>query len=138
MDGGGFASTRTRIDSSPHTLRLQTGSDVFLVLDVTGDGQQYKVGLRESDQVRQPTWQAAFNTAAQQRVSVMIPMVQSHWHGSIMGRFVNVPIDFSRVRGISIMLSLVDVMGKQMPRGSPLFHDGPFRLVVHSMRLQRR
>ena len=55
LEGGGFASTRTRIDSSPHTLRLQTGSDVFLVLDVTGDGQQYKVGLRESDQVRQPT-----------------------------------------------------------------------------------
>ena len=77
MDGGsGFASCRTIIDtmskkdldvhgwdaaldmSSP-TLGFSDDT-VALKLEVTGDGQRYKVGVREKDGSFQPTWQVSF------------------------------------------------------------------------------
>jgi len=55
LDGGGFASCRSLIKTEPLGI---SSSSIALRLEVTGDGQQYKIGLRASDGFREPTFQA--------------------------------------------------------------------------------
>lgn len=139
LDGGGFASVRTLLVDDGEDLGIGASAVALrtLVLEVTGDGQQYKVGLRRSDGFREPTGQAAFNTTAGHRITVGLPLTPSAWHASIMGRKIaySEDPDFGRMRGIGITLSLVDAQGNRMDEGD-LFHAGPFALTVHSMRVE--
>ena len=138
LDGGGFASCRTLIDSD-ETLGLgSSGAAHAIRLSVTGDGQMYKLGLRTSDGFREPTWQAEFLTRKGQRSSVTLPLNAETFHGSIMGRRVALPqdqaINWGAMRGVGFTLSLLDVHGQPSDRAS--FRAGPFELVVHSMELR--
>jgi NADH dehydrogenase [ubiquinone] 1 alpha subcomplex assembly factor 1 len=133
LDGGGFASARTLIDSSEG---LGLGGARAVRLAVTGDGQAYKVGLRASDGFREPTWQAELRTVAGVvRTVVTLPLDEHTWHGAVMGRRVSLPqgrkVDFGAMRGVGLALSLKDVHG--LPSNAKTFREGPFKLEVHSM-----
>lgn len=135
LDGGGFASCRTLIEGN-ETLGL--GGAAALRLRVSGDGQQYKVGLRATDGFREPSWQAEFDTVAGQVTEAVLPFDGDTWFGSIMGRKVELPpgraIDWKSLRGVGLSLSLVDVHGR--PSAPAKFHDGPFSLRVHSLSIE--
>lgn len=87
LNGGGFASCRTLIDSE-ETLGLGSSNARGIRLSIIGDGQMYKIGLRASDGFREPTWQAEFLTRKDEKMSVVLPLDERTWHGSIMGRRV--------------------------------------------------
>jgi hypothetical protein len=145
LDGGGFASCRTLIDSDEPVLGLPPPADTAdvgvsthcLRMELTADGQQYKIGLRASDGFREPTWQAQFNTVEGKRMTVVIPLNERDWHASLMGRRVPHydPTDWQSMRGLSFSLSLKDAQGNDTDRR--FFREGPFHLHVHSMELRR-
>ena len=134
LNGGGFASCRTLIDSDG-TLGLSPGN--MIRLSVTGDGQMYKVGLRASDGYREPTWQAEFLTRKGERMDVTLALDASTWHGSIMGRKVALPageaIPWGSMTGVGLSLSLLDVQGR--PSDPASFREAPFEVELHSMEL---
>ena len=140
LDGGGFASCRTAIDAGGgggETLGLAGARAIRL--RVTGDGQRYKLALRAGDGYRQPVWQAEFDTAAGGApTTVELPLDAKTWVGpTIWGRTYAMKrgqaIDWGSFRGISLMLSFLDVHGNRARAGA--FHDGPFSLTLHSMEL---
>lgn len=135
LNGGGFASCRTLINSGNQTHLGLASPARAIRLSVTGDGQMYKVGLRASDGFREPTWQAQFLTRKGERITVTLPLDEETWHGSIMGRRAALPrgepIPWGSMQGVGFSLSLLDVMGA--PSDPASFHAGPFELQLHSM-----
>ena len=141
MDGGGFASCRTAIDPVAREATLGFSDDtVALRLEVTGDGQRYKVGLREKDGFKEPTWQAEFDTKAGERTVVELPLDKDTWYGAIGGRpaaAVGQLPDWSQLRGIGVILSSMDVHGK--PADPTHFRgSGPFEITLHSIEMLNR
>ena len=70
-------------------------------------------------------------------MAILLPFDSATWHGSIMGRRVSLPsgrqIPWAEMRGVSIILSLLDVYGKSSdPRK---FHEGPFQIEIHDMEI---
>ena len=99
--------------------------------------QSHDRTLRASDGYRQPGWQAEFATKAGERTTVTLPLDAATWHGAVWGRKYLLPrgqaIDWGAFRGISLMLSFLDVHGNRADPAT--FHDGPFEITVHSMEL---
>lgn len=117
---GGFASIRSRPFVPPLDL---SGAD-GLVLTVRGDGQRYKLVLRNEEGFGAPSFMAAFDTTPQttQRVALS-------WRGFVAtfrGRPANAQLDCARISSCGLMRSKVEADGSLSPRFSP----GAFRLDV--------
>ena len=131
---GGFASCRTIINQDTPLLGFSDHT-VSLRLEVTGDGQRYKVALREKEWgVKAPVWQAEFDTKAGQRTVVVLPLNKATWHETMGGDSVahgGLPV-WAHLRGMALVRSSKDVKGK--PADPAQFRgDGPFEITVHSM-----
>ena len=70
-------------------------------------------------------------------MSVTLLLNATTWYGAVMGRKVvwDQAINWSKMRGVGVTLSMLDVHGNPSDRSS--FKEGPFQLVVHSMQLVR-
>lgn len=104
LDGGGFASCRTLIEG-PETLGLGQRPRALRV-KVSGDGQQFKVGLRATDGFREPTWQAAFDTTAGEVTEAVLPFDADTWSAAAeTGQWLPVPCPLRAVLVCSRLLS---------------------------------
>ena len=112
-NGGGFASVKCDVP----TLDL-SGHD-GVVLDVRGDGKEYKLGLRMTWDRNAPVYQHAFATTADCREPIMLPF--AGFVPSFRGRTLpDAPaLDPARIASLSLFIS-----GKQA---------GPFALVLYGI-----
>ena len=112
-NGGGFASVKCDIP----TLDLSGHEGV--VMDVRGDGKQYKLGLRITWDRNAPVYQHAFATTTDCRESIMLPF--AGFIPSFRGRTLpDAPeLDPSCIASLSLFIS-----GKQA---------GPFALILYGI-----
>jgi hypothetical protein len=129
-NGGGFCSCRTLGDDEP--LGLPAGTEALLV-EATGDGQRHKLTLHTADSwsMSVPTWSCDFQPGASRTVhrlalSEFVPTKQ----GRVMAGLP--PLDPTAVTGLGFSLSLYTAGGEPNPQFGP----GPFRLAVHSVRVE--
>ena len=67
--GAGWASARSRDASPPYDLAPYDG----LRLRLRGDGQRYKLALRDTPGWAEPAWEASFDTVAGEWCAVRLP-----------------------------------------------------------------
>ena len=79
----GLAKCRTVVDASTPFLGFSKDTKA-LRLEVTGDGQPYKIVVREKDKNfwggTLPVWQAEFPTKDGERTVVELPLDKDTWH----------------------------------------------------------
>jgi len=133
----GFSKIRTVIDASTTFLGFSKDTKA-LRLEVTGDGQPYKVVVREKDKSfwggTLPVWEAQFDTKAGERTVVELPLDKDTWHEMSKGERVNgerLP-EWSKLQGIGMMIHSAEMHGN----GDPYQKHFPFQMTVHSMELQ--
>jgi hypothetical protein len=133
-NGGGFASFRSLGDEE----KLGVPADAqYVVIDATGDGLLYKSSLHTADSwsMFTPTFSHDFKTRTGQREFHRLPL--SNFVGSRQGQPVkNTILDPTTLTGVGFGLSLYTMDGKPHSKDSGDFGDGPFRLEVHTMRIE--
>ncbi len=117
---GGFASIRSRPFVPPLDLLGASG----LVLTVRGDGQRYKLVLRNEEGLGAPSFMAGFDTVPQ--IAQRIALSWRDFVATFRGRPANAHLDCARVSSCGLMRSKVEADGSLWPRFSP----GAFRLEV--------
>ena len=127
-NGGGFASFRTLGDESP--LGMPRNSAALLV-DASGDGQNYKATLHTADSwsMSVPSWSQNFRAGARQVHRLPLKAFLPSTRGRVMATDA---LDPAEVTGIGFALSLYTAEGKPNPH----FGDGPFRLTVHGVKVE--
>mmetsp|Transcript_48463 Transcript_48463/g.97508 ORF Transcript_48463/g.97508 Transcript_48463/m.97508 type:complete len:196 (-) Transcript_48463:139-726(-) len=127
--GGGFASCRS--DSDDQSLRIPFGANV-LVLQVKGDGKQYKVllsdGTRGGPFARSPTYQHDIPTTPGESTELLMRL--DDFKPSLRGRLSDDPADAHLVPGkmvqVGFMLSMLDA--SCLP--NPGYGEGHFPFAV--------
>jgi len=134
----GFAKCRTVVDASTTFLGFSKDTKA-LRLEVTGDGQPYKVVVREKDKSfwggTLPVWQAEFDTKAGERTVVELPLDKETWHEMAKGQRVNgekLP-EWSKLQGIGMMIHSAEMHSNG---GDPYQKHFPFKITVHSMEMK--
>jgi len=132
----GSSKCQTVIDASTTFLGFSKDTKA-LRLEVTGDGQPYRVTVREKDKgfwSTPPVWQAEFDTKAGERTVVELPLDKATWHEIAKGQRVDggkLP-EWSKLQGIGLMLDSADMHGS----GNPNQKHWPFQITVHSMEMK--
>lgn len=128
-NSGGFSSVRTQNFAPPFDLSGWTG----LRLNVRGDGQRYKVILRNSDGWDSPGYIYSFETTADTQVAVDVPFDQLVPTFRARSLPDAPPFSPDRVFSFQLMLSKFEY-DQQL---NPQFTAGPFQLVVSSIGVYR-
>ncbi|TFJ88340.1 hypothetical protein NSK_000689 [Nannochloropsis salina CCMP1776] len=124
---GGFTSVRTRNLEPPLDLTGYEG----LRLRVLGDGNTYKIILRDSDQWDGPSWSTMVPTQAGKWADLDVPFTSL----IPVARTRSIPADqrqafrLDQIFAIQIMLSKFAYDGEV----NPTYKDGPFKLVIQSI-----
>lgn len=135
--GVGFATCQTAMDASTTPLGFSPQAKA-LRLEVTGDGQPYRVTLRQSSQDRfgtgQPrVWQAQFATKDGERTVVDLPLDKETWSEMDEGRVVaegKLP-EWSKLQGIGLEACSADMHDDE----NPWKRHWPFKVTVHTMEM---
>ncbi len=128
-NSGGFSSVRTQNFDPPFDFSGWTG----LRLNVKGDGQRYKVILRNSDGWDSPGYIYSFDTTADTQIAVDVPfeeLVPTFRARSLPNAPLFAP---GQVFSFQLMLSKFEY-DKQL---NPQFTAGPFQLVMSSIGVYR-
>ena len=128
-NSGGFASVRTRNFEPPFDLTGWQG--IRLVL--RGDGQRYKVILRNSRNWDSAAYCASVDTEAERWIGVDIPFAALKATFRARIQPTAPPLDPSCVCAFQLMLSKFEYDGEKNPQ----FHPGAFSLDVQSVRSYR-
>lgn len=124
---GGFTSMRTRNLDPPLDLTGYEG----IKLRVLGDGNTYKIILRDSDQWDGPSWSTMVPTKAGEWADLKVPfssLIPVARTRSIPPE-QREPFKLDQIYAIQIMLSKFAYDGNV----NPTYKDGPFRLVIQSI-----
>ncbi|MCM1984084.1 CIA30 family protein [Lyngbya confervoides] len=124
-NSGGFASVRTRNFSPPLNLAEAPG----LVLHLQGDGQRYKLILRDSSRWDSLGYAASFATVRGEWMSINIPF--SELRPVLRAKTVPnaPPLDSGAIASFQLMLSKFEYDGQL----NPSFKPGPFDLLLRSI-----
>ncbi len=129
-NSGGFVSVRTRNFEPALDLSMAQG----LKLRVRGDGQRYKFLLRSDVGWDSVAFAFAFDTIADQWITVLVPLAQL----KPVFRARTLPSDvvpnLAQVRSLQLMLSKFEYDGALNPK----FQAGPFALAIESIMLVPR
>jgi hypothetical protein len=128
-NSGGFASVRTRNFDPPFNLQGWQG----LLFQVRGDGQRYKLILRDRTGWDSAAYCASFDTVADRWVTVTVPFnaLQATFRARTLPTAP--PLNLSEVCAVQLMLSKFEYNGDLNPH----FHPGPFRLDVAQVSVYR-
>ena len=128
-NSGGFASVRTRNFDPPLNLGTYQG----LTLRVRGDGQRYKVFLRDREGWDAIAYGMSFDTVPQTWITVEVPF--SHLVPVFRARSKPnaKPLDPSNLRSLQLMLSKFEYDQALNPHFTP----GPFCLEIHTVAAYR-
>ncbi|MFS8867231.1 CIA30 family protein [Synechococcus sp. H65.1] len=126
---GGFVSTRTRNWQPP----LDASEFAGLELRLRGDGQRYKVLLRDQGGWDSPAYGYAFDTTPGEEQTVQVPFAEMV--PTFRARRVAAPpLNTRQIYSLQLMLSKFEADGSPNPR----FRPGPFRLGVRWIGLYRQ
>ncbi|MFS8859310.1 CIA30 family protein [Synechococcus sp. H60.1] len=126
---GGFVSTRTRNWQPP----LDASGFAGLELRLRGDGQRYKVLLRDQGGWDSPAYSYAFDTTPGEEQTVQVPFAEMV--PTFRARRVAAPpLNTRQIHSLQLMLSKFEADGSPNPR----FRPGPFRLGVRWIGLYRQ
>lgn len=124
-NSGGFASVRTRNFEPPLNLATYQG----LTLRVQGDGQRYKLFLRDREGWDAIAYGTSFDTVADEWITVQIPFTQLMPVFRAKTQPDARPLDPSSIRSLQLMLSKFEY-DKAL---NPHFRPGPFCLQVQEI-----
>lgn len=129
-NSGGFASVRTRNFDPSLDLSDYDG----LLLRVKGDGQRYKVMLRDDVQWDSVAYCLSFDTVANNWITVPVPFaaLKPIFRAKTVTHVG--PLTTSRVRACQLMLSKFEYDGALNPH----FQPGAFQLQVESIGVYRQ
>ena len=124
-NNGGFVSVRTRNFETPLNLGDCTGIE----LRVKGDGQRYKILVRDDARWDGVGYAASFDTTFNFWQTVRIPF--SDFRPVRRARTLEnyPPLDTGRVRSLQLMLSKFEYDGELNPKFTP----GPFNLTIETL-----
>ncbi|MBF2035967.1 MAG: CIA30 family protein [Leptolyngbyaceae cyanobacterium T60_A2020_046] len=128
-NSGGFASVRTRNFEPPFDFQGWQG----IRLQVKGDGQRYKLILRNSMGWDSPAYCASWDTEADRWMRVDIPFAAMQATFRARTQPTAPPLDVRRVCSFQLMLSKFEYDGEK----NPTFRPGPFCLELRSLRVYR-
>jgi hypothetical protein len=129
-NSGGFASVRTRNFDPPFDLSGWQG----IRLVVRGDGQRYKVILRNSGNWDSLAYCTSIDTVADQWLGIDIPFSALQPTFRARTQPTAPPLNPARVCSFQLMLSKFEYDGEKNPEFSP----GAFSLDVRSLGVYRR
>jgi hypothetical protein len=125
---GGFVSTRTRNWQPP----LDASGFAGLELRLRGDGQRYKVLLRDQGGWDSPAYAYAFDTTPGEEQTVQVPFAEMV--PTFRARRVAAPpLNTRQIYSLQLMLSKFEADGSPNPR----FRPGPFQLGLRWIGLYR-
>ena len=128
-NSGGFASVRTRNFEPPFNLQGWQGMRLVL----RGDGQRYKVILRNSNSWDSRAYCHSVDTEPDQWILVNIPFSAFIPTFRAKTQPTAPPLDHKTVCSFQLMLSKFEYDGDKNPH----FHPGPFSLDVRSLGVYR-
>lgn len=124
-NSGGFASVRTRIIDPPLDLSAFTG----IMLQVKGDGQRYKVLIRDDARWDGVAYSYSFDTDAERWLTIYIPFSDLIPVFRAKTRNDMGVLDTRRIQAFQLMLSKFEYDGAL----NPTFRPGPFQLQIESI-----
>lgn len=128
-NSGGFASVRTRNFDPPLNLGTYQG----LTLRLRGDGQRYKVFLRDREGWDAVAYGLSFDTVPQEWITVQVPFSALVPVFRARSQPEATPLDPTRLRSLQLMLSKFEY-DKAL---NPHFTPGPFCLAVQTIAAYR-
>ena len=128
-NSGGFASVRTRNFDPPLNLGTYQG----LTLRLRGDGQRYKIFLRDRDGWDAVAYGLSFDTVPQAWITVQVPFSNLMPVFRARSQPDAKPLDPSSLRSFQLMLSKFEY-DKAL---NPHFTPGPFCLEVQTIAIYR-
>jgi hypothetical protein len=128
-NSGGFASIRTRNFVPPLSVTEATG----LELRVHGDGQRYKVLIRDAQSWDSVAFSHSFETVAGEWISVRCPFAQLRPVFRAKTVTSASPLALARIQSFQLMLSKFEYDGALNPQ----FHPGEFSLLIASIQTYR-
>lgn len=124
-NSGGFASVRTRNFEPPLNLATYQG----LTLRVKGDGQRYKLFLRDREGWDAIAYGTSFDTVADDWITIHIPFSQLVPVFRAKTQPEARPLDPSSLRSLQLMLSKFEYDSALNPH----FRPGPFCLQIQQI-----
>lgn len=128
-NSGGFASVRTRNFEPALNLSAYQG----LELRLQGDGQRYKLFLRDSDGWDSIAYAYSFDTAAQNWTTVRVPFAKMTPVFRAKTQPGASPLNPACIRSLQLMLSKFEYDRQLNPHFSP----GPFNLKIQQISAYR-
>ncbi len=128
-NSGGFASARTRNFEPALNLAAYTG----VALRVKGDGQRYKLLLRDEDSWDSLAYAYSFDTIAHQWVTIQIPFVQMVPVFRAKTQPTARSLNAAQIRSLQLMLSKFEYDGALNPHFTP----GAFCLLVEAIEVYK-
>lgn len=128
-NSGGFASVRTRNFDPPLNLGAYQG----LTLHLRGDGQRYKIFLRDRDGWDAVAYGMSFDTVPQEWITVQVPFSDLKPVFRARSQPDAKPLDPSSLRSFQLMLSKFEYDQAL----NPYFAPGPFCLEVQTIAAYR-
>ncbi len=128
-NSGGFASVRTRNFDPPLNLGTYQG----LTLRLRGDGQRYKMFLRDRDGWDAVAYGLSFDTVPQEWITVQVPFSELVPVFRARSQPDAKPLDPSSLRSFQLMLSKFEYDNALNPHFTP----GPFCLEVQTIAAYR-
>lgn len=124
-NNGGFAGIRTKLFVNP----LDASSCKGISIKVAGDGQRYKLIMRDDDDWNGTAWSYSIDTTNGKATQVKIPFsaFQPTKFAKVIKNYR--PYDQSKITGIQISLSKFEYDGNLNPK----FQEGFFRLDLESI-----
>ncbi len=126
-NSGGFASVRSRNFLPPLDLSSYTG----LRLHVKGDGQRYKLLLRDSTSWDSLAYAFSFDTTPDQWVTIQVPFAATVPVFRAKTQPTAPPLNRSQITSIQLMLSKFEYDGALNPHFTP----GEFRLLLQTIQV---
>ncbi len=126
-NSGGFASVRSRNFTPPLDLSRYTG----LRLQVKGDGQRYKLLLRDSTSWDSLAYAFSFDTTADQWVTIQVPFAETVPVFRAKTQPTAPPLNRAQISSIQLMLSKFEYDGALNPHFTP----GEFRLLLKTIQV---
>ncbi len=126
-NSGGFASVRSRNFTPPLDLSSYTG----LRLQVKGDGQRYKLLLRDSTSWDSLAYAFSFDTTADQWVTIQVPFAETVPVFRAKTQPTAPPLNRAQISSIQLMLSKFEYDGALNPHFTP----GEFRLLLKTIQV---
>jgi len=124
-NSGGFASVRSRNFEPALDLSRYSG----ITLQIKGDGQRYKLLLRDETQWDSVAYAYSFDTTASEWMTIRIPFTQMVPVFRAKTQPNSRPLNTAQIRSIQLMLSKFEYDGALNPN----FEPGEFRMDVQAI-----